>query len=154
MRIFALMLVATCLSFNAVAQEKGKAQDEKTTEQAPTPSVGKEIGAAVNQVITAVVKDGNKLATSEIGVFTIGLVAWKVMAKPIVRFSVGILLMWGLLWIWWWSYRKTSLTHVVVATESAAERKYKLVQPVEGRALAHGFVLIVILVGSYVLMFA
>ena len=152
MRILALLMLAVCLNFMATAQDKKEAKKVEAT--SPSPSVGKEVGAAVNQIMTALVTDGNKLAKSEVGLFTIFLVAWKVMGRTLVRFAIGFPLLWVLIWIWWRSYQRTSLTRISMTAETESTRKYQLVQPNEGRAMAHGFSLCIILVGSYILMFA
>ena len=53
--------------------------------------VGGEIGSAVKEGLTAVVDVADKFGKTDVGKFTLVMVAWKVMGKDIVQITLGLL---------------------------------------------------------------
>jgi hypothetical protein len=53
--------------------------------------VGGEVGTAINEGLTAVVDVADKFGKTDVGKFTLVLVAWKVMGKDVVKIVLGLL---------------------------------------------------------------
>lgn len=53
--------------------------------------VGGEVGTAINEGLTAVVDVADKFGKTDVGKFTLVLVAWKVMGSDVVKILLGIL---------------------------------------------------------------
>lgn len=155
MRRFLIVIISALLAALSLCAEESKPTDKKdgAPTQAAEPSVGKAVGKAVNQVMTALTDDGQRLADSEVGRFTIFMVGWKVMGSKVVRYCVGLPLMWTLVLVWWWSYRRNCLRRRVLEEETDSVRRWRLVAPDENRALAHGCMLLGILIVSYLVLF-
>ena len=55
--------------------------------------VGKEIGITIREGLTAVVDVAEKFGKTEVGKFTMVLIAWKVAGKDVVRIFLGLIFM-------------------------------------------------------------
>ena len=53
--------------------------------------VGGEIGTAVKEGLSAVVDVADKFGSTDVGKFTMTLIAWKVMGKDVIRIILGLL---------------------------------------------------------------
>jgi len=53
--------------------------------------VGEEVGIAVKEGLMAVVDVSDKFGSTDVGKFTLVMVAWKVMGKDVVRIVLGLL---------------------------------------------------------------
>ena len=53
--------------------------------------VGGEVGTAINEGLTAVVDVADKFGKTDVGKFTLVLVAWKVMGKDVIKIILGLL---------------------------------------------------------------
>lgn len=151
-RLLLVLLLFVPVLLNAADEKKKDANDP-----ASTVSLGKSIGKAANTIITAATTDGQKLADSEVGRFTIFLVAWKTMGPKAMRMLFGLPLMWTLLVVWWWSYRRRCVRRAVPDEEAEDEsgiRTYRLFEPDEDVCLAHGWILLAIIAVSFFVMFA
>jgi hypothetical protein len=69
--------------------------------------VGGEIGTAVKEGLTAVVDVADKFGKTDVGKFTLVMVAWKVMGKDIVRIFLGLIFITTLTIFMFRIYRKT-----------------------------------------------
>ena len=73
-------------------QEAQLAIYEKKIEQfGDWVGVGGEVGTAINEGLSAVVDVADKFGKTDVGKFTLVLVAWKVMGKDVVRIVLGLL---------------------------------------------------------------
>lgn len=64
---------------------------EKLEETSKAASIGKEIGTAVNETLTAVSDNVIKVAESDVGRTAIGVAVWKLLWKDVVGILVGII---------------------------------------------------------------
>ena len=74
--------------------------------------IGKEIGAATRDGLSAVVDQAERFGSTKVGTFVMVMIAWKIMAKDVLGVVLGIpLLMAGVvMWVWvmkrmFWGYR-------------------------------------------------
>ena len=70
-----------------VEQLKTKQQIERLGKFA---GVGKEIGEAVNSSLEAITDNADKFAKTRVGVFTMVLVAYKIIGKDLIQFLIGV----------------------------------------------------------------
>jgi len=61
--------------------------------------VGGEVGTAIEEGLTAVVDVADKFGKTDVGVFTMVLVAWKVVGKDVVRILLGLLFFFMITWL-------------------------------------------------------
>lgn len=66
---------------------------EKLEETSKAASIGKEIGTAVNETLTAVGDNVIKIAESDVGKTAVGIAVWKLLWKDIVGIIVGLILL-------------------------------------------------------------
>lgn len=66
---------------------------EKLGKTSKAVSIGKEIGTAVNETLTAVSDNVIRVAESKVGKTAIGIAMWKLLWKDIAGLSVGIILL-------------------------------------------------------------
>lgn len=66
---------------------------EKLEETSKAASIGKEIGTAVNETLTAVSDNVIKIAESDVGKTAVGVAVWKLLWKDIVGIVVGLILL-------------------------------------------------------------
>lgn len=78
----------------AAIQQRVKA--EQTVETVKTygklAGIGKEIGTAVNEGLSAVVETSDKFSKTDVGKITIFLIGWKIMGRDAVRMVIAIIL--------------------------------------------------------------
>jgi len=86
---------------------------EKIETYAKWSGVGKEIGVAVREGLTAVVDVSTKFAGTDVGKFTMVLIAWKVVGKDVTSLFLGVLLIIVFNYILFKVYRNTFVTHRV-----------------------------------------
>lgn len=96
--------------------------------------VGGEIGTAVKEGLTAVVDVADKFGSTDVGKFTLVMVAWKVMGKDMVRIFLGLIFIIILTVFMFRMYKKT-FTSYKVANESNGikfwlPKTYTIVTPV------------------------
>jgi hypothetical protein len=72
--------------------------------------LGKEVGEAVNQSLSAVTDQANTFAKTGVGKLTVLLVVWKVIGDQAVHLLVGLLELLVFLPLWIWSYRSTCVS--------------------------------------------
>lgn len=74
--------------------------------------VGKEVGIAINEGLTAVVDVADKFGKTNVGQITIGLIVWKVIGKDIVRLIIGLIILFVLLSVIIHSYYRTIISPI------------------------------------------
>jgi len=86
---------ASDLTVDQLAKIKADAQVQELTKKLETygnwVGVGGEIGTAVKEGLTAVVDVADKFGKTDVGKFTLVMVAWKVMGRDIVKIVLGLL---------------------------------------------------------------
>lgn len=85
-----------------LAKVKAKATEEelkgKVAAYGQWVGIGREVGVAVDEGLTAVTKHATEIADTKIGKITMFIIAYKVIGKDIIRITVGIII-WLLLTI-------------------------------------------------------
>lgn len=95
--------------------------------------VGGEIGAAVKESLNSVVDVADKFGNTNVGKFTLTMVAWKVIGKDLVRIVLGIFFIIITEIILFKSLRKMCLPHKVCVENAGWQfwkpKKYEIVEP-------------------------
>lgn len=110
--------------------------------------LGKEVGTMVNETLKALTDNAEYFANTKVGVFTLTLVAYKVMGRDLVKllFGCGFFVIAISLGIWW--HKKHCVTRKV-RTEGnwwsviKGTAKYEIVQP-SHKELAWGIWVVVV----------
>lgn len=91
--------------------------------------IGKEIGAAVNDSLSAVTTQADNFAKTGVGKFTMFLVAYKVLGKDLIGMVVGIplLFVWTTIFVVFW--RRLYNNRVVLDRVEGKTKFYKVVPP-------------------------
>lgn len=94
--------------------------------------VGGEIGGAVKESLNAVVDVADKFGKTEVGRFTMLMVAWKIIGKDIVRIFIGIIFMFIVTILIFRSYKNLCIKRVVIKNNGWKfwlPKEYELVKP-------------------------
>lgn len=97
--------------------------------------VGGEVGEAVRSGLEAVVDVADQFGQTDVGKFTLVLVAWKVMGKDTIRILLGFIFIALVTWIFMRVYRNTYHTKRVLTERipngwfRRATKKYSLIEP-------------------------
>ena len=98
--------------------------------------VGGEIGTAVQEGLEAVVDVADKFGQTDVGKFTLIMIAWKVMGRDAVRIVLGIIFIIMFIWLLIYSFRKTCIERrVLVKQENKGFLRYpktkewKIIEP-------------------------
>ena len=98
--------------------------------------VGGEVGTAIKEGLTAVVDVADQFGKTDVGKFTMYMVAWKVIGKDIVRIVLGLIFIAVFTWLLIYSFKRTCLERrILVETKNAGfmrypkERKYEIIEP-------------------------
>jgi hypothetical protein len=96
--------------------------------------LGKEIGMAINEGLSAVVDQAGRFSETNVGMFTMALIGWSIIGKDIVQMLVGIPVYFMVLWLMIRYYRKMFLSTKVLIEKKGlpifGERKYQVVAPI------------------------
>lgn len=133
--------------------------------------VGKEIGEGVSGALGALNEEAQKFGDTQVGHFTMAMIAWKIMGDDIVAVShdmvgyvVGIPFFFLASLALLWSYRRRCLPHTVLVKRGAgifAEREYQTMEPSDAGgwnsaewAIAHGVTFMIVTVVGVWMIFA
>lgn len=130
--------------------------------------VGGEVGTAIKEGLTAVVDVADKFSGTDVGKFTMILVAWKVIGKDIVRIVLGIIFISIFTWLLIYSFKRTCVERRILVENKnpgflryPKERKYEIIEPRFGNGDGLGIIrflhLIMFMIGiwiTYAIMFA
>ena len=153
-------LTATQLA-KVKADEQLKLVEQKIETYGKWAGAGKEIGIAVREGLTAVVDVAEKFSKTDVGTFTLAMIAWKVMGKDLIRMSVGIILILIIITVGVRSYVKTCMPRRVVVSSGGlfGKKEYQYLDPVYGKdnndlgnAQTFHVVIIVLALGAVCLM--
>jgi hypothetical protein len=117
---------------------KIKAQQELETMQQKLDTYGKwvgvggEIGIAVREGLNSVVDVADKFGKTDVGQFTLIMIAWKVMGKDIVRIVLGFIFLVAMTWLIVKVYRTTYLPKRILVENPGFmkyPKKYEIVKP-------------------------
>lgn len=118
-----------------VAKLKQKEQVQAVTQKLETVSewagIGKEIGSAVKEGLTAVKDVAVDFSKTDVGTFTMVLIAWKVVGQDVMGLWVGMVVFIICISFLVWSYRRTILTRKVLVKDSGwfQAKEYQMVPP-------------------------
>jgi hypothetical protein len=94
--------------------------------------VGGEIGTAVKEGLNAVVDVADKFSNTNVGKFTLTLVAWKIIGKDIARICLGLIFFILMTWIFVKIYKNTySIRRVLVKNPGFLKypKEYQVIEP-------------------------
>jgi hypothetical protein len=116
-------------------------KNQSTAEVSKWVGVGREIGVATKEGLSAVVDEANRFGTTKVGTFVMVLVAWKIIGSDLVALVFGLPIYIAGVCVWMWSYRRFFMTgRVLVKYDKAAKIKEYGTRPAyefqndEGRA--------------------
>lgn len=91
--------------------------------------IGKEVGSAVNDSLSAITTQADNFAKTGVGKFTMFIVAYKVLGKDLVGMTIGIPLLgvWITLFVCFW--RRLYVPHKVLDRIEDKKKFYKIIQP-------------------------
>ena len=115
--------------------------------------VGGEIGTAVEEGLTAVVDVADKFGQTDVGKFTLVMIAWKVIGTDVVRIFLGLLFIAMFTWLLIYSFRRTCIDRRVLVSKKnpgfgkyPKEKEWELIEPLFGDGEGLGAIRIVHLV--------
>lgn len=116
--------------------------------------VGGEIGSAVREGLNAVVDVSDKFSKTDVGKFTLIMIAWKVIGKDCIRIFLGLSFAIVLISFLIYSIKRTCLPRRVCVENPGLfkyPKKYEIVEPIfnKGR-FYNGWALFVYVVGIFV----
>ncbi len=115
--------------------------------------LGKEIGDAVNGSLGALTDQADKLSKTDVGKFTMFMVAWKVLGTDLIQFLIGVpFLFFGLIF-WAISFRKNALPYLALAREQGDKKEYEIVEPGEMQQWGHVVALLILILVSMLVIF-
>ncbi len=95
--------------------------------------VGGEIGTAVKEGLTAVVDVADKFGSTNVGKFTLTMVAWKVIGKDLTRIVLGLIFIFVFTFFMLRSYRNTFITRKFVIKDNGwrfwLPKEYQVIIP-------------------------
>lgn len=97
--------------------------------------VGGEVGTAVEEALSAVVSVADDFGKTEVGKFTLVMVAWKVMGKDLVRILLGIVFIAIFTWLLIFSFKRTCIERRVMTKNPGFmkyPKEYKIIEPLFG----------------------
>ena len=97
-------------------KQKNEAVIEKIETYSKFAGVGKEIGIAVREGLTAVVDVSEKFGKTDVGKFTMILIAWNIVGKDITKIFIGILFLIIFNFFVFKIYRSTFISHRIRKT--------------------------------------
>lgn len=80
--------------------------EDKLEEVSQYVGIGKEIGSAVDTSLGALAYHIDRISKTNVGKFTMAMVAWKIIGEDAIGYLVGIVVLILFLGIWVWSWRK------------------------------------------------
>ena len=91
--------------------------------------IGKEVGSAVNDSLSAITTQADNFAKTGVGKFTMVIVAYKVLGKDLVGMTIGIplLVVWISIFIYFW--RRLYVPHKILDRIEGKTKFYKVIEP-------------------------
>lgn len=107
------------------AQASFNETKEKITQYGNWVGMGKEIGIAVNDGITAIKDQAISLSETKLGYYIMFLIAYKVIGTDLIQLAIGLPLMIALFIVFLWSYYKNCIPRQVLVEEDKGKKVYK-----------------------------
>ena len=106
---------------------------EQLKDYAEYVGIGKEIGTALNEGLKAVVDQAEHFGTTNVGMFTMVMIAWSIIGNDIIQIMIGIPIYFIGLFSLFRYYRLNYSEHRVVTSKSGfflwAKKEYKIIAP-------------------------
>lgn len=140
-------------------QKKIDAVEQKIETYGKWVGVGGEIGVAIKDGLNAVVDVSDKFGKTDVGRFTMIMIAYKIMGKDIIRIFIGLLFILLFTFFIFRYYRTTFLVQKIVIEDNGWKfwlpKKYELREPdtYEGYQFVK-FLTLVAFVGGYGIAYA
>ena len=94
--------------------------------------VGGEVGTAVKEGLNAVVDVADKFGKTDVGKFTMFMIAWKVVGKDFMRVIIGLIFMVIVTFLIFRSHRNLNTRRIVVKSNGWKfwlSKEYKIIEP-------------------------
>jgi hypothetical protein len=136
------------LTPDQLATIKAKQATDQVIEDVSTYSkiagIGKEVGIAVKEGLLAVVDVADKFSGTNVGKFTMTMIAWKIVGKDVVRIIVGLIFLVIFMVFIGRYYRDNFTVHKVAISDNGWKfwlpKQWKIVDPNERRYDGYEFV--------------
>lgn len=89
---------------------------EKIESTAGWIGLGKEIGSAVDSSLSALTERADQFANTKVGIFTMCIVAYKVVGNDFIQILIGVPLLLFMLLLWTVSFYKNCIPHKVTVS--------------------------------------
>jgi hypothetical protein len=99
-------------------QEIESKQQEKLPEISKWVGLGKEIGTAMNEGLQSLTTTAANFADTNLGMYTMFIIAWKVLGKDVLRLIFGLPVWLFVMFIMVWSYRKTCISRKILKNKT------------------------------------
>lgn len=117
--------------------------------------LGREIGTAVNEGLSALTKQADEFAKTGVGKFTMVMIAWNVMGWQLVHIVFGTLFFVVGLIIFMWSWLLTGRTRRIKIGEDAnGKPNYEVIKPSEEKLVGYGIWFFVHVIISCIIIFS
>lgn len=155
------------LTPDQIATLNAKEATQQVIDQVSTYSkvagIGKEIGIAVKDGLTAVVEVADKFGGTNVGKFTMTMIAWKIIGKDVLRIAIGLVFL-IIYVVFLTRYYKNNFTvHKIAITDNGWKfwlpKEYKVIEPntYEGYEFVKWLTVLMLVGGfgaTYAIMFA
>jgi hypothetical protein len=117
-----------------VSKIKEQQKVEQVTQQLESygewAGIGKEIGVAIRDGLTAVKDVAVDFSKTDVGMFTMVLIAWKVVGEDITSLVIGLIIFFSAMPILIWSWRRLHSTKRVVIEDQGwfKPKKYEVIK--------------------------
>jgi hypothetical protein len=91
--------------------------------------LGKEIGVAMNEGLTALTTTAVNFSETELGRFTMFVIAWKVLGKDVMRIFIALPAWLLLMGIFTWSYKRT-YPRKILRSKTLTDKRFLWIFPV------------------------
>lgn len=125
------------LTADQLAAIKARKQSEALINQVETygkfAGIGKEVGVAIKEGLTAVKDVAVEFSDTNVGMFTMVLIAWKVAGDDIMSFVVGVPLYLLCLFMLAWAYKRMCMRQTVLVSKEEGvfgKKTYRTEDPV------------------------
>lgn len=135
---------------DAVNKGKDKTSTPETVQK--WVGIGKEVGAAMNAGLGAVVDNAEKFGKSDVGKYTMWLIMWRLFGRDLFNTGLVAVLVAAALAILVWSYRRSCLPRRVLKSNINGAKTWEIMPPsIEdpgdrgGTMFVHGVVFVLVL---------
>jgi len=93
--------------------------------------VGKEIGTAINDGLMATVDAADKFSQTDIGFYTMVIIAWKFLGEDAIEILVNLIVAFIFFPALFWSYWRNCVTRRIVISKTKESTEYKVLNSLE-----------------------